>query len=1297
MTRGEVGSDKEGAQLCLLSPKLFITSFCFLLRKWQTEEDGVMGGHTTRTKQSVKASPTVICDLAATAEDWKQQIKVKDSIPVNQQRLTFTSQRATKQTFALAKLIPSRQWQIVVDASLEDICNDLRHWRATLRAENISAELFQPLVLKESEALASLHSRTADELREIGVPCRVFFLSFEEWITPLQTKELSPSNREPRGLDLKVDEEFRENIFLIDLYGDLNGVPIPVPLRYEMNGSQLATKLFMVEQTARYREDQKQRYQHCLVPALKDSNAEKGEGSKEVNSQTSCNNDYILEIEQSCELTAFISRDHHRLRCIVLPVITIPLVETKGSEQRPYICLQNEDLNKVPRESATDVLALPSALEVGEASISAARSDVDEQHSSAIPVISMQKNTKKKRKKKGKKTAKEDVKNCTCLRHDVTVEAELPCQGPLMKHSQEEGAVDGANCLNAGNAADTKMDDGDELQLSPGNNFKPDSTLPIQDLPLAEVEKMADSLKQRTSLVHVDQQQTCDSTLGASKCHLSNRQNQINEKGPDHATPAMNIKKEPGFSVDIGTSDETGKVGNTFVHKETSPPCNPNTLMHDHFDLHGSLSLKAVAPVQHTSASGCNSGSYSIPKLAGSMKQSKESVHSKLQAEIPNTIRKETSGDYPRISGFQNESWDQSGSLTRLQQQSLWIHRAGEGQYYVPHRSRSNQNYYTSVTPDESRSSAPFWRHQKDGRPVSSHSWSKPRPLRVDDGGRFPTWSTLRELRNMSAWEQPPSIGSTIPLHWENPPSLDRSWSKGQNYNSFNMQQRKLGKRNKISPKFFNRWQCEEMPNDRVPLKSNLSDAVCSTSTNYSNTKAEHTETFLEKDATTCHSVRGPLLGMDLERRVEMCVSSATDALEPCIKGAQTTATTEDSLQDVQLITELDKSSLWSFGTQMAAYVHEVLDAVSASHKSWGIYEQVSSQNGKSLCEFERVAKAVSPTISAAMTKQSWEPMGCLCETLLSRIKILRQIPDVRLSAFWQWYEEPSSYGLKVKLSEPSKRTGRNLQAFFVPYLSAIQLFGWSRKTAQNKDAALAHGGSQFDTGFLNQPILSILLPRPESSDDSNSSEGLLKKTKTSQQEAVNAEQIDIKTLSSSGRQCHCDVELLYEFFELEKPQHRKPLTDRIKELGLQSKLCRDGDGHVLTNAKIEDLHPSSWFAVAWYPIYKIPDESFRSAFLTYHSLSCLQSMCSRSANTDHCLDSCLHTITAPVVGLMSYNAQVNEWFSSSPSCVGRPDDNLQHYLANLESAATSMARGSFENPSRFKHADFTFFQSRGR
>ncbi|KAI5068091.1 hypothetical protein GOP47_0016436 [Adiantum capillus-veneris] len=1252
-----------------------------------------------RSKQSGKASSTVICDLAATVEDWKQQIKVKYSIPANQQRLTFTSQRTTKKNFALAKLIPGRQWQIVVDASIEDICKDLRHWRATLRAKNTSAELLQPLVLKETDALASLlRCRTADELREIGVPCCVFFLSFEEWIPPLQIENLSPSNRELRCLDLKVDEEFRENIFSIDLYGDLNGVPIPVPLRYVMNGSQLTTKLFMVEQTAQYREGQKQRYQNRLAPALKGSNAEHCEGSLEVNGQTSCNNDYVLEIEQNCELTAFISRDHHRLRCIVLPVITIPLVETKGSEQHPYICLRNVDGNEGPRVSASNVLALPSISESGEAATIHARSVVEEELPGATPEISTRKNTKKKRKKKAKRAGKEDVKNCTRLRDDATVEAETLCRGPFVKHAQEEAAVyDAANCLNAENTTDTNKDVEDGSQLFAGNNSKPDSTLPVKDPSLAEMENKAKPLKQRASLVQVDQQQTCYPTLAASNCILSTRHQHIYEKDLDCASdPAghsttIEAEAEAEFHMGIGTSDETGKVGDASVHKETSPACNPNTALHDHDDVHGYSGLKVVDPVQHNSASGYKSDCYSISKLAGGMKKSKESTNSEFQAESSSSIHRGTIGDHTN-SSFQNEREDQSGSHTRVNQHSFWAHRAAEGQYYVPHMSRFNQNFYNGVTPNDSRSSAPFWRHQRDDIPVSSHSWSKPRPLKVDDGGRFPSWSTYRQSRNMPAWEQLPNLrqpsnDSTAPIQWENTASLERPWSsssKGQSYSSFKMQQRKLDKSNKISENFSDRWQPQGMPDiSRVN----------------SNTKAEHTEAFckeLKKDEPDNCLVQGPLLGMNLES--ELRKSSAGDASEPCINIAQTSANTLNCLQDDQLVSELDISGRQSLNSQIAPHVYEILKAVNASYESWGTYEKVSSKNGKSLCEFERVAKAVAPTVSASTSKQSWKTTGCLCEPLVSRSKHLRQIPDVRLSAFWEWYEEPSSYGLKVKLSEASKRTGSNLQAFFVPYLSAIQLFGWSRKktTVKSKGMALAQGSSHFDPDFLNQPIFSILLPRPEMNDALHIGEGLPKQTKTSK-EAVDLDRFHIDALSSSGRQCHCDVELLFEFFELEKPQHRKPLTDRIKELVSKSELCSDGDPHVLNNAKIEDLHPSSWFAVAWYPIYKIPDESFRSAFLTYHCLSCLQSTCSSCANTNRCLDTHVHTITAPVVGLMSYNAQVKEWFSSSPSCDATPDDVLQQYLAKLETAATSMARGSCEKPSSFKHADFTFFQSRGR
>lgn len=58
---------------------------------------------------------------------------------------------------------------------------------------------------------------------------------------------------------------------------------------------------------------------------------------------------------------------------------------------------------------------------------------------------------------------------------------------------------------------------------------------------------------------------------------------------------------------------------------------------------------------------------------------------------------------------------------------------------------------------------------------------------------------------------------------------------------------------------------------------------------------------------------------------------------------------------------------------------------------------------------------------------------------------------------------------------------------------------------------------------------------------------------------------------------------------------------------------------------------------MAWYPVYRIPEGNFRAAFLTYHSLGHLVHR--RSAFDSACMDIC---IVSPVVGLQSYNAQVD-------------------------------------------------------
>ena len=44
--------------------------------------------------------------------------------------------------------------------------------------------------------------------------------------------------------------------------------------------------------------------------------------------------------------------------------------------------------------------------------------------------------------------------------------------------------------------------------------------------------------------------------------------------------------------------------------------------------------------------------------------------------------------------------------------------------------------------------------------------------------------------------------------------------------------------------------------------------------------------------------------------------------------------------------------------------------------------------------------------------------------------------------------------------------------------------------------------------------------------------------------------------------------------------------------------------GSFLKDALISELHPASWFAVAWYPVYRIPDAPLCARFLTFHSFA---------------------------------------------------------------------------------------------
>lgn len=64
----------------------------------------------------------------------------------------------------------------------------------------------------------------------------------------------------------------------------------------------------------------------------------------------------------------------------------------------------------------------------------------------------------------------------------------------------------------------------------------------------------------------------------------------------------------------------------------------------------------------------------------------------------------------------------------------------------------------------------------------------------------------------------------------------------------------------------------------------------------------------------------------------------------------------------------------------------------------------------------------------------------------------------------------------------------------------------------------------------------------------------------------------------------------------------REPLTDRVRRLAQETKR------HDLLCLRSCDLHPHSWFSVAWYPLYRIPAggclKELSACFLTFHPMT---------------------------------------------------------------------------------------------
>ncbi|KAK4778813.1 hypothetical protein SAY86_006341 [Trapa natans] len=339
--------------------------------------------------------------------------------------------------------------------------------------------------------------------------------------------------------------------------------------------------------------------------------------------------------------------------------------------------------------------------------------------------------------------------------------------------------------------------------------------------------------------------------------------------------------------------------------------------------------------------------------------------------------------------------------------------------------------------------------------------------------------------------------------------------------------------------------------------------------------------------------------------------------------------------------------------------------------------EALQIATGGPIAEFERLLHLSSPVLYISHSISSCN----MCPRNHSSPLCLHERPGIPLGYLWEWYQKHGNFGLEVQGKDynNSKRLGIDrfsFRAYFVPYLSAVQLFGTGKKQTRinlSEDSTIDEKRENSTVSHL--PIFPLLIPRaPRDKNDEMASHSF-----------------------ESDKSYEAD--LIFEYFELEQPQQRRPLHEKIQELirgdgPSQSKPY--GDPSKLHSISVQDLDPRSWYSVAWYPIYRIPDGNFSAAFLTYHSLGHLV----RRNGAEDC-------VMSPVVGLQSYNAQGECWLQLRPSIVSQtseiasldPSKILKERLRTLEEAASSMSRATVskggDGSSVNRHPDYEFFLSR--
>ncbi|KAH9792550.1 hypothetical protein KPL71_004167 [Citrus sinensis] len=257
------------------------------------------------------------------------------------------------------------------------------------------------------------------------------------------------------------------------------------------------------------------------------------------------------------------------------------------------------------------------------------------------------------------------------------------------------------------------------------------------------------------------------------------------------------------------------------------------------------------------------------------------------------------------------------------------------------------------------------------------------------------------------------------------------------------------------------------------------------------------------------------------------------------------------------------------------------------------------------------------------------------------------------LGDLWNCYDEWSAYGAGVPIVLGN---GETLVQYYVPYLSAIQIF---------TSSSCVNGLREETDDSETRDLFS------DSCSEESEMEKLWRWDGCSSEEG-GCDQDNLLHLNDRLGY------LYFQYFERSTPYGRVPLMDKI------TGLARRYPG--LMSLRNVDLSPASWMAVAWYPIYHIPMgrtiKDLSTCFLTYHTLS--------SSFQDMDLDDDIENderkrkegegISLPPFGLATYKMQGNVWVSGN---CGRDQERLVSLLSVADSWLKQL---------RVQHHDFNYF-----